>query len=300
MGTASPREPGHTGMKSSESTTESGRLDAERAIFADLSTTLAVESAARRRKLRIKVWLGRAAVLVIIFGGWQAATGIGLVDTVLTSTPLDVLKYLANAVTDRSLQSAVVATLTASIEGLVIGSIIGIILALLLHELPTLAKATRPYITFANSLPRPPLAPIFLVWFGLGLTAKVVLSISIVLFVMLITTTGGLQGTNHDWLLLSRSMGMSRVQRLFRIEVPASTPSIMSGLRISASYSVLGVVISELVAASTGLGQLLIQSTNSFNIAASFGLIIIVGLIATALDQLISLIEHRLAWSPTR
>jgi NitT/TauT family transport system permease protein len=278
-----------------------GAADRLAVADADLLDTMAAEirqearTAARRQRLAtVALWVLLLAVALAV---WELAAATGFVDEVLSSRPSDVLAYLAEAAVSRELWEAIGATMLAATEGLLLGSVLGIGAAVLLYEWDLLRRGTAPFIAFLNALPRPALAPIFVVWFGLGIGSKVAVSASIVVFVVLLTTLAGLDSTHDDWRMLSRSLRMRRRERLLKVQLPAAIPTIVSGLRICASYSVLGVVISELVASTEGLGQLLIEATNSFNMAGAFGLIVVIGLIATALDRAILQLEKYVSWT---
>jgi NitT/TauT family transport system permease protein len=181
--------------------------------------------------------------------------------------------------------------------GLTIGASSGILSGLLLAEVPTFRAAVRPIITLLNALPRPALAPIFLVWFGLGIGSKVAVSVSIVYFLLLINTLAGVDGVDSDRLMLAKTLRMSRVQRFRYLQLPTASPSIIAGLRLGAVYSVLGAVVAEMVASTDGLGLLLVRAANQFDIAGSFAILFVLALLAYALDWVVGLIERRLSWA---
>jgi NitT/TauT family transport system permease protein len=147
-----------------------------------------------------------------------------------------------------------------------------------------------------NSLPRPALAPIFILWFGLGAYAKLAVSVSLVFFVMLLNTFAGLAKVDPDIDQLARSLGMSRWQRFRHVDLMSALPTIVAGLRLSAVYSVLGVVVAEIVASYHGLGQRLTVDTNSMSIASAFSILFIMTVVAMALDYGVSLLERLVGW----
>ena len=122
--------------------------------------------------------------------------------------------------------------------GLAIGSASGILSGLFLAEFPLFREVVRPIITLANALPRPALAPIFLVWFGLGVGSKVAVAVSIVYFLLLINTLAGVDGVDSDRMMLARTLRMSRLQRFRLLQLPTAGPSIIAGLRLGAVYGV--------------------------------------------------------------
>lgn len=264
--------------------------------FARLHSRLRREQSTRRNSTLAWSWIIRVLVGIALIGGWQLLVSTGIVNEAVASSPGAVLDYLITTVPTAELWINLWSTLQATVIGLVVGSLAGIGLGILLFEVDVLRRGLSPYITFLNSLPRPALAPIFLLWFGLGIGAKISVSISIVVFVLLLNTLAGLHSTDPDHRFLSRSLGMTRFQRLRLIQLPSSVPVMMAGLRLATVYSVLGVVVSELVAAERGLGQMLVVQTNSFNVGGAFGILMILGFLAMALNGVVSLIERRFSW----
>lgn len=264
--------------------------------FLGLHRELRRAESKRSRTVTTWSWLIRLVVLGLLLGGWDMLVRTGMVNEAIIGSPLEVLDYLIETVPTEDFWISVWSTTQATIIGLAVGSAVGIGSGILLFEVEPLRRGLSPYITFLNSLPRPALAPIFLLWFGLGIGAKVSVSISIVVFVLLLNTLAGLQGTNADHMFLAKSLGMSRLQRLRLIQLPSAVPVIMAGLRLATVYSVLGVVVAELVAAERGLGQMLVIETNSFNVAGAFGILVILGLLSMALNAIVSLIERRFNW----
>ena len=266
------------------------------AAFARLHARLRAEKQAQAKSSTILVWIIRIAVAAVMIGGWQLIVAAGWVNEAIVSSPSAVWRYLVTTLPTAELWINLWSTLKATLAGLIAGSAVGIFCGILLFESDTLRRGLLPFITFLNSLPRPALAPIFILWFGLGIGSKVAVSVSIVIFVLLLNTMAGLQGANADHLFLSRSLGMSRLQRLRLIQLPAAVPVIVAGLRLATVYSMLGVVVAELVASEQGLGQLLIIATNSYNIAGAFGILVILGFLAMSLNSVVSFIEGRFSW----
>lgn len=250
------------------------------------------ESRAARRSAGI-VWLLRIGFAVFLLGIWYAANYFKIINPLFLSDPLSVASYLVQELASPRLWRAIWATFQGAVLGLLFGGAAGIATAAILHEIPALRKAVNPFITFFNALPRPALAPIFLLWFGLGLGSKVAVAISIVYFVLLLNTLAGLDATQEDQEFLAKTLKTSRTKMFFLVRLPTALPSIVAGLRLGAVYAVLGVVVAEMVASYEGLGVLLVQETNRFNIAGSFGILAILASLAGLLDLGVSLVERR-------
>jgi len=248
-----------------------------------------------RAKNRVNVWTIRVGALVAVLGSWQILSSSGAVDSFFVSSPLAIVERLAELLVEESTWTNIQATAFAALLALGIGSALGIGCGLLFTRIPVVAKALNPYITFLNSLPRPALAPIAILWFGLGMSSKVVVGVSIVFFILLLNTMAGLRNVDSDIATLTQSLGASNIQRFMKVELPTALPSIVAGLRLGATYSVLGVVVSEIVAAYDGLGTMLVAATNAVDLTTSFAVLTLMATIAVVLDMLVRILEKRVA-----
>ncbi|WP_437773733.1 ABC transporter permease [Arthrobacter sp. KNU40] len=250
---------------------------------------------AERRRSKIKreltVWALRIGALVVFVFGWGFATGQRIVDPTLVSTPSEVGKSFIKQLGDGTFWVDVTATFSGAMAGLVAGAALGILAGVIFARVEVLHVAARPFLTLMNSLPRPALAPIFILWFGLGFGPKALVAFSVVFFVLMTSTMGALQSIDHDIKQLTQSLGMTRRQRFFKIELPSALPSIVGGLRLGAVYSVLGAVVSEMVGAYTGLGQRLVVVTNNFQVSETFAILLAMGFLSMVLDLSISVLQ---------
>jgi len=157
--------------------------------------------------------------------------------------------------------------------------------AVVLFRSPAARRAVAPLVVAANSLPRVALAPLFVLWFGLGIAGKVALVVSLVFFVMLTTTLAGLTQPNRDHEYLARSLGASRRQHILYFVVPAAVPTIVAGLELSLTYSFLGAVAGEIVGGSNGIGVRLTIYANSFEIDKFLALLLLLVIVSTTTVQ---------------
>lgn len=172
--------------------------------------------------------------------------------------------------------------------------IIGVPIGLTLALLPKTERIVEPYLAAINASPRTALAPVFLVIFGLSQSAKVALGFSIAIFVMIVNSRAGVENVDPDWRALMRASGATRRQFFMKILLPAAIPAIFAGVRLAMIYSLLGVVSSELIASTNGMGKLIAQYSSVFQMDRVYALIIIMVLIAAFLNNVASLIERRL------
>lgn len=254
----------------------------------------------QRRTERLTAWVTRVLIVIVFSVLWWGLSATGMVNVNFVSTPQDVLSRLAEMIVDGAVWFEIWHTFQAALIALAIGTALGVSCGLLFSRVPVLAKSFNPFITMFNALPRPALAPLFILWFGLGITAKVVVGVSIVFFILLLNTMAGMAMVDPDIRLLTDSLGPGRWQRFVHVELPTALPSIVAGLRLGAVYSVLGVVVSEIIAAYHGLGVLMVRSTNSFDITGSMAVLVLMAACATVLDFAVRLVQRRVGSADTR
>jgi NitT/TauT family transport system permease protein len=172
-------------------------------------------------------------------------------------------------------------TLYETLVGFAISVVAGFLFGVLLSRAPLLHRAVLPILTAANSLPRIALAPLFILWFGLGPFAKIALVVSFVFFVMLATTIAGFTQPNSDFELLAGSIGASSWQEVTLFLLPGAMPSLIAGLELSLVYSFLGAVSGEIVGGESGLGVQLTSLSNGFEINKFLAVLLLLVIVTT-------------------
>lgn len=192
----------------------------------------------------------------------------------------------------------VMATLTEAALGLGVGALLGISLAVVIAGSQFARRVLYPLVVASQTVPMIILAPLFVLWFGFGLTPKVLVVALVTFFPVAIATVGGLTGVDPDMVDVVRSMGATRRDILLHVRVPHALPALFDGLRIAAAYTVAAAVIAEWTGASKGLGVYISRSQASFRVDQVFVAVVIVALLSTALFVVIGALA-RLA-SPWR
>lgn len=218
----------------------------------------------------------------------------GWLDPFFVSTPLAVWEFLGTFFSSGEAWPNIRTTLVETLVGFVIGSVTGIVAGLALSRFLFAAAVARPFLIGLNSLPRVALAPMFILWFGIGMTSKIVLSISLVFFIVMIGTEAAVRSVDRDMLTTARLVGASERQSYMKVVLPASIPTIFASLRLGIVYSLLGVVVAEMLAAQYGLGQLITLYSNSFVPEGTLAIITILLVISLVLNGIMALIERRL------
>jgi NitT/TauT family transport system permease protein len=186
------------------------------------------------------------------------------------------------------------ATLQAALLGLALGGVVGVGLGLLLGAYPRVAAVFDPLVMGFNSLPRVALAPLFIIWFGIGLPSKVVLAFSLVVFPVLINTYQGVRGVDRDLVDMLRTMRASPLQIARRVTIPSTLPWIFAGLRIGLGMSLIGAVVGELVGSNRGVGYYVEAAASNFDTTGVFAGLVILIVMTIALNELSKLVEGRL------
>ncbi|WP_285705809.1 ABC transporter permease [Microtetraspora sp. NBRC 16547] len=184
--------------------------------------------------------------------------------------------------------------MTATLIAFVVGSLAGIVTGLVLSVSPRLNAVLDPYLTIANAMPRVALAPLFLLWFGLGQTSKVMMGISTGYFILVLNTHAGVKAIDPDLKTICHVMGANRLQMFTKLILPAAVPAIFAGLRLSVVYSLLGVVLAEMLASQAGMGQLLQYYAGLFQVQGVFGVLICLSLLAVAGTAVVGAVENRI------
>ncbi len=241
--------------------------------------------------LRRLAGYGPAFVLTVaLFLLWELAVRMGSVSDFYLPAPSAIITALfANwsVIAGHTLQ-----TLLETVLGLAVATILGLLLAILLDITPWVRRAIYPILITSQTIPMIALAPLLIVWFGLGLGPKVIVVILYCFFPIAVACADGLFSVDPDLVRLMRSMHASRWQILWLVQLPGAMPSFFSGLRLAATYSVTAAIFGEFVAAEQGLGVYMKLSFNARVIVLVFAGIVVTALLSLFLFAFVTLIEH--------
>jgi NitT/TauT family transport system permease protein len=235
-------------------------------------------------------------VFVAVFlGVWQLSSSHGFLDPMFFGRPSKIINYLWNGfVTGGQLRLQLGYTLLSVAVSFVAGSTGAITLALFFMMLPRVHRAAEPYLTLLNAMPRIALAPLFLLWFGLGIGSKIAVGFSLTFFIVLSATVAGIRSVNTDHLLLSKTLGATQRQVFVKVTLPSSVPVVFSGLRLGLIFAFLGVVGAELIAAEHGLGQTLAYLQSTFDMNGVMGLLFLLALLGLVVTSAMNRLERSL------
>jgi sulfonate transport system permease protein len=192
-------------------------------------------------------------------------------------------------------------TFTEAMLSFVIGSILGVLVGFALAGVPILARLLEPYIRIANALPRVVLAPIFLLWFGLGIWSKVALGVTVVFFVVFFNTYRGVRDVDAALVNNARMLGASEAQLVRYVLVPSALTWIFSSLHISIGMAIIAVVVGEYLGASRGIGYVIAQAEGVFDTTGVFAGMTVLAAGVLLVGGVVSRVERTLLrWKPER
>jgi putative hydroxymethylpyrimidine transport system permease protein len=235
-------------------------------------------------------WAGPLAVLAFLIGGWELLAKLGHVENYLLPAPSEVATALWN---DRDLL-APDAWVTARevLLGFAIALVIGVAIAIALHLSPVLRRAAYPLVVASQAIPVVVIAPILVIWFGFGITPKLIVIALICFFPVVVNTLDGLEGVDREQVKMMRTLGASRLDLLRRLELPSALPFLFSGAKVAVAVAVIGAVFGELVGSDAGLGHAIQVGTAQLETARVFAAVLILSMMAIALFGLVALAER--------
>ena len=252
--------------------------------------------APRQRRLRDAPWALAVLHIVIItafLAFWQFASTY-LIAPVWISSPVLVWKRIVVTLANGSLLANTWATLQVALIGLAIGTILGLVIALIMDRFPYFGKIIWPYLMVGYAMPRIALAPFFVMWFGIGLLSKVLLVISVVVFVILFNVRQGLETVDADHIDAMKSMRATKLETMRYVLIPTVIPWLVAGIKIAVGQALVSAVIAEMVGSTQGLGWLVTDSLNRFDMSGAITSLLIMVLLARGLYFVISIVESQL------
>jgi NitT/TauT family transport system permease protein len=244
------------------------------------------------------------AVAIVLVVGWELAVRLLKVPAYVLPPPSRIVVALVRgfATPVGSREGYLLHTAHTGAEtllGFLLGSATGILLGTALAQSRLLEKTFLPFIVGFQALPKVAVAPLFLIWFGFGLTSKVLIAALITFFPLLVNSLVGLRSVPEDRLELMRVISASRWQTFRMVQFPTALPFIFAGLELGVVYSLIGAIVGEFLGGESGLGVLIMQMNLVADIAGVFSALLILSTLAILLHVVIRSVERRvLFWAP--
>lgn len=245
-----------------------------------------------RRTEAGKVLAWRLAIAVGVVSIWEGGVRTRLLDPFFVSEPRDIAARVGTWLTSGLIWGHLFVTLEEAFLGLLIGSLLGITAGFLLGRSPIAARVFDPYVTMMNAVPRVVLAPLFLLWFGLGIWSKVALAVTLVFFVMFFNTYQGVRDADRVIIDNVRMLGASERQLVRHVLVPSALTWIFSSLHTSLGFAMVGAVVGEYLGAARGLGYVIAQAEGTFDTTGVFAGMVVLGLVVVAASAAVTRLER--------
>jgi NitT/TauT family transport system permease protein len=258
----------------------------------------------------LRVW--QVLLLVAIFAVWQLLTQPDLLPpfwwkdnpdraAFFFGEPVRMFAVIWQWFTEGTIYLHLWVTLEETVLAFVIGSVLGLAVGLWLGLSPTASALFDPYVTAMNAMPRVVLAPIFMVWFGLGIWSKVALGVTLVFFIVFFNVYQGVREVSPVVVNNTIMLGAGRRQLLRSVYLPSATSWVFSSLHTSVGMAFVGAVVGEYLGSANGVGYLIHQAEGSFDINTVFAGILVLTAFALILDFLVTRVERRLlVWRPAQ
>lgn len=254
---------------------------------------------------RTTLILLQALVAILSIAAWHILTTVQffgdgpLLPPFFFSTPLDVAQRVIKLFVGGTIWRHLWITLSEAMLAFVIGSIAGVLVGFWFARQPRIAAVFDPYVKMINALPRVVLAPIFTLWFGLGIWSKVALGVTLVFFIVFFNVYQGVKEVSPTVLANARMLGMNEQQLMRHVYWPSALSWMFSSLHTSVGFAVVGAVVGEYLGSAAGLGYLIQQAEGVFDVAGVFAGMFILAVFVIVIDWIVTLVERRLlVWRP--
>src|SRR5438552_710003 len=253
---------------------------------------------------RLTLLLLQLLVAIVALAVWQFLTTVPVFGRILLppfffSNPVDFFSQIVKWFSTGTIWMHLWITLEESILAFVLGSVMGVLVGFWFARQPRVAAVFDPYVKMINALPRVVLAPIFTLWFGLGIWSKVALGVTLVFFIVFFNVYQGVKEVSPTVLANARMLGMNDRQLMRHVYWPSALSWMFSSLHTSVGFAVVGAVVGEYLGSAAGLGYLIQQAEGVFDVAGVFAGMFVLAAFVIMIDWLVTLVENRLlVWRP--
>ena len=241
----------------------------------------------RRRRRRVPEITYSVLVFIGLLVVWQVVVEMFDVSNILVPAPTAVAVSLVDGFRDGSLVSHSIVTMKEILIGFGIAVGSALVSAVLITQFRTVERVLFPLLILTQTIPKVAMAPLLIVWFGIGISSKVLTVALIAFFPLLINAVLGFRSAAHEQVEMLRSFGASRMQVMRHLQIPSALPHIFAGLEVAVILSVTGAVVAEFVGSSEGLGYLIQASNFTLDVARTFAVIVVLSAVGIALHAVV-------------
>lgn len=246
------------------------------------------------KKIKVEkrlILISQISIIVIFLLLWQLSSDYQLINSFIFSSPLKIIKMIGHLLTNGNLLKHLLITLQEIIIAFSLGFILSFITAIIMYEIPFVAKMIEPFLTMINSLPKVALGPIIIIWVGANTKAIIFMALLINLVVSILTIYNGFIKTDYTKIIYLKSLNATRYDILTKLVLKSSKSDIIASLKMNISMTLIGVIMGEFLVSKGGIGYLIIYGTQIFNLTIVLSGILILILLSYLLYLLIRIYE---------
>lgn len=243
-------------------------------------------------------WVRRLIALALVLALWEAAGRAGLLNPLFAPSPSRVWVALVDLFADGRIWPHLEATFSAALGGLALGIAVGVLLGVAAALVPLVAELLEPVMSVLNAIPRVILAPLFVIWLGIGIASKVALSFILVAVLIFFTVYTGIRQVDRKLVERVVTLGGNRLALVRHVYLPSVTAWVLGNLKVAVGFAFTGACVGEFVAATHGLGYLLSFAQSTYNAALMFALILLILVVVMLIFVIAGRLErHLLRWN---
>jgi NitT/TauT family transport system permease protein len=246
-------------------------------------------------------FLLRLLLIAVFLLVWEAIVRVFAIPAFILPAPTSIFMALYRGIASSLYLDHVWITLTETLLGFALGTILAFGLGIAVALSRRIEYFLYPFIVMFQAMPKVALAPLIIIWCGLGLTSKVVSAALVAFFPLMVNTIVGLRSADEDRINLMRSLAATRGQIFWMLQLPNAMPYIFAGLEIAMIFALIGAIVAEFVGAQSGLGMLMQSMNFTMDVAGQFSVLLILSVLGLVLNTLVSEVRRRvLFWDPSQ
>jgi NitT/TauT family transport system permease protein len=239
-------------------------------------------------------WLRQLAAALLLLALWELAGRADLLNPLYAPAPSRIAGALYELFSQGRIWTHLEATFGAALVGLVVGIVLGIFLGVVAASIPLIAELLEPVMILLNAVPRVVLAPLFVVWLGIGLASKIATAIVLVVVLIFFAVFGGIRQVDRRLIERVITLGGGRRALLRHVYLPSVTAWVMGNLKVAVGFAFTGAVVGEFVAATRGIGYLLSFAQSTYNSALMLGLVLLIVIVVLVIFAAVGRVERYL------